>query len=857
MMRVTNKMMVNSLMRNMSSNMLRMNQLERQLSTTRRINKPSDDPAGLVKALRLRTNLVEGEQYLANINEALGFMDTTDAAFGDINQILHTAREKANKAATSSNASSDFEAIAKEIRELNEQLKLIANTTYGSKYIFAGTNVTEAPFQESGWTGNKQAIEAEIGIGVKVPINIDAKEYFAGRANDLSVKAASGINADKIKVISLQEGNYQLNTSGGTASEVARTLQAVNNTGMVFFYDNAGTPAAADVEAGSADGLVNTSYNGSFNIDVIGVDAGTDTLNVNIRGSIALGSGEYKEVNINSTMNMAAFNNTAIMTLTPDQLGFPAAVTEDLVIWNHSGHDLAGINNANPEFVVGDSFKLDISSLQSSARESQSYLAAVPNAGSFFYENMGTAATLGVGADNNPAPLANDSPYSGSLLIETTKVNPANGKIGPQAQLNTGSTAAGAALTLSKPLYMKNAGNLETIADGTDLKNYFNVNRADGDVVSDAITSAIYDTATNQIVFTFDNNAANGTDVQAGDKITWNNDWDASAGQTVAECGKSVLYDQYGNEFQRVDSAGNENQAMQISYDGTASSWTYDNTYEASKMTVSIKGHLYTGNGQYKYVEMENIVVDTETAKGGQIFKIPASEIDDPAFTKDLVIWNNGADTLGGIDPDTPQLKVGDKTVISFAKQGAADSQNTGINFNYQAADGSVVEGSQNMKFDNATFDYETRILRFFTLNEQTGLDYSGDISLETAVFGAQDEAVTFRWSEGLFSFMEDLARKIEAGKVSETSLELGDNDVRMQELLLYRSTIGARVNRLELQESRLESTQTTYTELLSKTEDANIAEVIMQLQLQENVYQASLAAGARIIMPSLMDFLG
>ncbi|MEN6351305.1 MAG: flagellar hook-associated protein FlgL, partial [Syntrophomonas sp.] len=58
------------------------------------------------------------------------------------------------------------------------------------------------------------------------------------------------------------------------------------------------------------------------------------------------------------------------------------------------------------------------------------------------------------------------------------------------------------------------------------------------------------------------------------------------------------------------------------------------------------------------------------------------------------------------------------------------------------------------------------------------------------------------------------------------------------------------------LQQSRLESIQTTFTSLLSKTEDANIAEVIMQLQLQENVYAASLAAGARIIQPSLVDFL-
>jgi len=255
-------------------------------------------------------------------------------------------------------------------------------------------------------------------------------------------------------------------------------------------------------------------------------------------------------------------------------------------------------------------------------------------------------------------------------------------------------------------------------------------------------------------------------------------------------------------------------------------------------------------------VELENIVIDSEAACNEKIIKISAADINDPDFTEDLVIWNNGVDTLGGIDPDSPQIKVGDKTVISFARQGDANSQNVEINFNYKAADGTLVEGSQRMKFDNATFDYHTRELQFFTLNEETGLAYSGEIAIETGVFGARDSAVSFSWCDGLFGYMEDLARKIEAGKVSETSLQIGGDDRRMEELLLYRSTVGARINRLELQQSRLESIQETFTSLLSKTEDADMAEVIMQLQLQENVYRASLAAGARIIQPSLLDFL-
>ena len=85
---------------------------------------------------------------------------------------------------------------------------------------------------------------------------------------------------------------------------------------------------------------------------------------------------------------------------------------------------------------------------------------------------------------------------------------------------------------------------------------------------------------------------------------------------------------------------------------------------------------------------------------------------------------------------------------------------------------------------------------------------------------------------------------------------KLGDIDDKLDDLLLRRSTIGAKVNRLELQQNRLESTQTSYAGLLGQVEDADIAEVIMNLKMQENVYKASLAAGARIIQPTLVDFL-
>lgn len=80
--------------------------------------------------------------------------------------------------------------------------------------------------------------------------------------------------------------------------------------------------------------------------------------------------------------------------------------------------------------------------------------------------------------------------------------------------------------------------------------------------------------------------------------------------------------------------------------------------------------------------------------------------------------------------------------------------------------------------------------------------------------------------------------------------------DDELGNLLRVRAGLGARMNRVELTANRLEDDNVNFTKLMSKNEDVDIAESIMRLQNEENVYRASLATGARVIQPSLVDFL-
>lgn len=124
-------------------------------------------------------------------------------------------------------------------------------------------------------------------------------------------------------------------------------------------------------------------------------------------------------------------------------------------------------------------------------------------------------------------------------------------------------------------------------------------------------------------------------------------------------------------------------------------------------------------------------------------------------------------------------------------------------------------------------------------------------------VFGEGDDATTAASSDNIFSIINRLLDKLSpTGAHGSISSELGSLDSRIDKLLTIRAEVGAKTNRIELMQSRLEDLNINLTSLQSKTEDADYAQLIMDSKVQENIYNASLSAGAKIIQPSLVDFL-
>lgn len=183
--RVTQNMLSAQLMHNLNRNMLRTDDLQNQISTGRRINKPSDDPVGITYSLRYRSELRANEQFQSNVDSASSWLEFSDTMMNQAIDVFHRVRELTVKGSTGTNPQASLDAINSEIKELRGQLLDIANSKINGKYVFNGQQTDQAPYSltdPAGDTTDTLKLLYEIGPGIKMPVTITGNEIF-GEAN--------------------------------------------------------------------------------------------------------------------------------------------------------------------------------------------------------------------------------------------------------------------------------------------------------------------------------------------------------------------------------------------------------------------------------------------------------------------------------------------------------------------------------------------------------------------------------------------------------------------------------------------------------------------------------------------------
>lgn len=117
-----------------------------KIQTNQNITNISENPIDAADLVRLRKQLSEIETYAKNVEKAKTQINAQDEVFSTIYEKMNRINELAIQAASATSGETGFKACQAEIEELTKSIVNLANTQYDNKYLFAGTNVTTAPF---------------------------------------------------------------------------------------------------------------------------------------------------------------------------------------------------------------------------------------------------------------------------------------------------------------------------------------------------------------------------------------------------------------------------------------------------------------------------------------------------------------------------------------------------------------------------------------------------------------------------------------------------------------------------------------------------------------------------------------
>lgn len=144
-MRVTNRMLANNFLTDMTTNLNNLQTLQQQLTSGKEIRRPSDDPLKVARAMQLHSEISVNKQYNENIKDTLSWLEQTDTALGQLGDQTHRIRELLVSAGNVAYGTDERKKINDEVKEIIGQMSQTLNASFDGRYIFGGTRGTSKP----------------------------------------------------------------------------------------------------------------------------------------------------------------------------------------------------------------------------------------------------------------------------------------------------------------------------------------------------------------------------------------------------------------------------------------------------------------------------------------------------------------------------------------------------------------------------------------------------------------------------------------------------------------------------------------------------------------------------------------
>jgi len=253
MIRVTQSLLTQSLKRNLGQSISSLYRLQDQISTARRLLRPSDDAGDFAYALNMRDAVGVAGRYKKNGQETKDWLAVTETSVTSAGEMLQTIRTRVVQSANAPLSASERGDLAQEINQLLEEMLGTANADNAGRYVFAGHATLAAPFvatrSEEGqitsvtYRGDDGLMRREIMTDDVIPANITGREFFIKSAHTVRARAGANVFSDASKPLNdatqlnyippLTDGVISLN---GQAFRVSPTM-TVNELARLISED--------------------------------------------------------------------------------------------------------------------------------------------------------------------------------------------------------------------------------------------------------------------------------------------------------------------------------------------------------------------------------------------------------------------------------------------------------------------------------------------------------------------------------------------------------------------------------------------------------------------------------------------
>lgn len=197
-MRITNKIMQRNNLSNINTNKVYQDKLSTQMSTQKKVNRPSDDPVVAIRALRLRSNVSEVTQYYSkNIPDAESWLSVTEDALKNLTSIVTNMISQCTKGSNGDLKSSDREIILEQLKALGEEVYSTGDADYAGRYVFTGyrtdTSLSFTSEQTLPYEITEQLDSSSIDMLTKVNtdelLNINSANYSTIDVDETKISA--------------------------------------------------------------------------------------------------------------------------------------------------------------------------------------------------------------------------------------------------------------------------------------------------------------------------------------------------------------------------------------------------------------------------------------------------------------------------------------------------------------------------------------------------------------------------------------------------------------------------------------------------------------------------------------------